>query len=334
MTTAFDATVIIINYNSGPYLVRCLNALSAQTLRPCQVVLVDNASTDGSADQLPDQSPWLQIIRCAENRGFAAANNLAVAHSRPTEWLALLNPDAFPASDWLATLQQATQDYPEYAVFGSRLLNSADPGRLDGAGDCYHASGLAWRRGHGDPATGYGMRVEEIFSPCAAAAVYRRQVFLEADGFDERFFCYMEDVDLGFRIRLLGYRCLYVPAAVVHHIGSGTSGTRSEFATYHGHRNLVWTYFKNMPSPWFWLYLPMHVVLNVFSILWLGRRGQGRIALRAKIDAVRELPRVWRQRQQIQARRQADDRELLRTMTRMRNVLARFTGSQKGRKRG
>ena len=96
----------------------------------------------------------------------------------------------------------------------------------------------------------------EIFAPCAAAALYRRAAFLEAGGFDEHFFCYMEDVDLGFRLRLLGYRCGYAPAAIVHHVGSGTTGARSPFTVYHGHRNLVWTYVKNMPTPWFWLYLP------------------------------------------------------------------------------
>ncbi len=324
MTAVFDLTVVIVNYNGGRYLDRCLQALAAQTLRPRQTVLVDNASTDGSTDRAERTFPWLRVIRCPENRGFAAANNLAVARGEPTEWLALLNPDAFPAPDWLAALRQTARDYPRYDVFGSRLLDAADPDRLDGAGDCYHASGLAWRRGHGGSAAEQGLRVEEIFAPCAAAALYRWRAFVEAGGFDETFFCYMEDVDLGFRLRLLGYRCLYAPAAVVHHVGSGTTGIRSEFATYHGHRNLVWTYFKNMPDPWFWLYLPAHLALNLLGIAWLGWRGQGRVALRAKADALRELPRVWRQRQGIQERRRVDGRELRRVMTRSWAALARF----------
>lgn len=326
MATVFDVIVIIVNYNGGPYLDRCLEALTAQTVLPRQVVLVDNASTDGSADRLQDTFPWLRVIRCMENLGFAAANNLAVACSEPSEWLALLNPDAFPVQDWLAILQQATRDYPQYAVFGSRLLDATNPGQLDGAGDCYHASGLSWRRWHGCSATERGLQVEEIFAPCAAAALYRRQVFIEAGGFDERFFCYMEDVDLGFRIRLLGHRCLYVPAAVVHHVGSGTTGTHSEFATYYGHRNLVWTYFKNMPLPWFWLYLPAHLSLNLLSIPWLWRRGQGRIALRAKVDALRGLPHVWRQRQLIQKQRRVSGNEIRRMMVRGWTVLVRIVG--------
>lgn len=326
MTVVFNVTVIIVNHNGGRYLDRCLSALAAQTVRPRQAILIDNASTDGSVDSIQGRFPWLRVIHCTENLGFAAANNLAVARSEPTEWLALLNPDAFPAPDWLAALQQAARDYPQYAVFGSRLLDAADPERLDGAGDCYHVSGLAWRRWHGCSATEHGLRVEEVFAPCAAAALYRRRVFLEADGFDKRFFCYMEDVDLGFRIRLLGYRCMYAPAAVVHHVGSGTTGIRGEFATYHGHRNLVWTYIKNMPAPWFWLYLPAHLALNLLEIAWLGCRGQGRVALRAKVDALRELPRVWRQRQGIQKRRRVEGWEIRQAMTQSWTALARFTG--------
>lgn len=327
----FDAVVIIVNYNSGFYLDRCLDALAAQTVRPRQVVLVDNASTDGSTDRAQRAFPELQIIRCAENLGFAAANNLAVARSEPSKWLALLNPDAFPAPNWLAALQQATQDYPHYAFFGSRLLNAENPDRLDGIGDCYHPSGLVWRRGHGDSAAEHDLQVTEIFSPCAAAALYQRTAFLEAGGFDERFFCYMEDVDLGFRLRLLGRRCLYIPTAMVHHVGSGTTGVRSDFATYYGHRNLIWTYVKNMPSPWFGLYLPAHLALNLLSLFQLWRRGQGRTALKAKMDALRGLPRVWRQRQWIQAQRRVGSWKLHKTMTSSREAFMRFVRPKNSR---
>lgn len=324
MADCFDVVVIIVNYNGDLYLNRCLKALAAQTLRPRQVVLVDNASTDSSADNAERLFPWLRVIHCAENLGFAAANNLAMIHGEPAEWLALLNPDAFPTPDWLAALQQAALDYPQYAVFGSRLLDAADPGRLDGVGDCYHCSGLVWRGGHGASALEQGLQAKEIFAPCAAAALYRRRAFIEAGGFDERFFCYMEDVDLGFRLRLLGYRCLYAPTAVVHHVGSGSTGVRSAFATYHGHRNLVWTYVKNMPGPWFWWYLPAHLALNGLSLIGLTLRGQGRIALRAKRDALRALPQVWRQRQQVQSQRRAKNSAIRQAMTPTGVALAWF----------
>jgi GT2 family glycosyltransferase len=123
---------------------------------------------------------------------------------------------------------------------GSKLVKAADLAVLDGVGDAYHISGLVWRMGHGEPVASFSEQVREVFSPCAAAALYRRSVLLEVGGFDEDFFCYVEDVDLGFRLRLAGHKALSVPDAVVYHVGSATTGGQhSDFAVYHGHRNLV-----------------------------------------------------------------------------------------------
>jgi GT2 family glycosyltransferase len=161
-------------------------------------------------------------------------------------------------------------------VFGSKLLNATDPTKLDGAGDAYHISGLVWRMGHGEPDKEVDAHETEVFSPCAAAALYRHSALLALGGFDEDYFCYVEDVDLGFRLRLAGHRCLYVPQSVAHHVGSGTTGGQhSDFALYHGHRNLVWTFVKDMPGVLFWIFLPLHVVLNLVSIVWFILRGHG-----------------------------------------------------------
>jgi GT2 family glycosyltransferase len=228
--------------------------------------------------------------------------------------LALLNPDAFPHADWLERFLAAAQRQPEYNFFGCRMLDANDPTRLDGVGDIYHASGLPWREGHGC-ANGPGYDVPmEIFSPCAAAALYRTRDVIDAGLFDEDFFCYSEDVDLGFRLRLLGGRSLYVPDAIVEHIGSGITGTRSDFQLYHGHRNLAWTYVKNMPGWLFWFYLPYHLVLNLYSLVAFTLRGQGRALWRAKRDAVKGLGRAWSKRRDIQARRTTAPRDLRRVM--------------------
>src|SRR5512138_814980 len=142
-------------------------------------------------------------------------------------------------SGWkkLVVLAEAHQDT---SSFSSRQLQANDPEFLDGAGDAYHVSGMAWRIGLGYPVKSYGLMPTSLFSPCAAAAMYLREAFLDVGGFDEDFFSYFEDVDLGFRLQLKGYRCLYVPGAVVHHVGSASLGQRSDFAFYHSHRNLVW----------------------------------------------------------------------------------------------
>jgi len=237
------------------------------------------------------------------NLGFAKANNLAIEEC-DTEFVALLNPDAFPEADWLSKLVQAAQARPEVAAFGSRQMLHGVPDTLDGTGDVYHISGLPWRNGHGLIQCEADSVAREIFCPCAAAAFFRRKALNEAGGFDEDFFCYVEDVDLGFRLRLMGHKSLYVPDAVVHHVGSGiTGGRHSDFSVYYAHRNLVWAFIKNMPGILFWLLLPVHCLLNLVTLAYFSLHGQGKVIVRAKRDALKGIPAMWRKRQSIQANR-------------------------------
>jgi GT2 family glycosyltransferase len=314
-------SVIIVNWNGERFLERCLTALQAQTVRPHEIILVDNASSDGSL-AIARRFPEVRIMALDSNTGFARGNNLAIASADArSAWIALLNPDAFAAPDWLETLLQAARTRSDYAVFASRLVDAADPQRLDGDGDAYHLSGLVWRIGHGHPVSRQPDQPHEVFSACAAAALYRRDALNAVGGFDEDYFCYVEDVDLGFRLRLAGHRCLLVPQSVAHHVGSGTTGGQhSDFALYHGHRNLVWTFVKNMPPALFWLLLPLHLALNLFSIAWFAWRGHGKVMLRAKRDALCSLPVMWQKRRQIQRTRTATVNEIrqhLETGTRM-----------------
>lgn len=308
-------TVVIVNWNGERFLDRCLSALLAQTVIPNEIILVDNGSSDASLD-IVRRYPLVRVLERNENLGFARGNNVAIqAAAAESEWIALLNPDAFPAPRWLEALLSTVQDSPDLDVFGSKLVNAADPSVLDGAGDAYHMSGLVWRMGHGEPVVHFSEEVREAFSPCAAAALYRRSALIQVGGFDEDFFCYVEDVDLGFRLRLAGYRCCYIPAAVVYHVGSGTTGGQhSDFALYHGHRNLVWTFVKDMPGMLFWLMLPLHVVMNLVTILWFASKGRGGVILRAKRDALLGLPKIWRKRRAVQSTRMATVHEMWRLM--------------------
>jgi GT2 family glycosyltransferase len=319
MTQAREAgkpsvAVLIVNYNSGGLLTRCLAALARQTWRDFHVVVVDNGSRDGSAEGIDGRFPNAVLVRAEENLGFAAGNNLALKHVRGARWIALLNPDAFPEPDWLAQFVSAAERESGYSFFGCRMLLADTPEFLDGTGDAYHVSGASWRRDHGVAAERGVKEPGEIFAPCAAAALYSRAALQEVGGFDERYFCYHEDVDLAFRLRLRGHRARYVPQAVVHHVSSGITGRRSDFATYHGHRNLVWTYVKDMPGILFWLLLPLHLGLNLVSIAVCALRGQLGIILRAKRDALAGLPAAIRQRREIQARRKAGIGSLLAVM--------------------
>jgi len=298
-------TVIIVNWNSGELLAECLLCLEKQTIRPTRVLVIDNASTDDSLTGIGMLADNVTVLRMNSNLGFAAGNNRALIEC-DTEFVALLNPDAFPEPDWLERLLAAARTHPEVAAFGSRQLCHGAPDVLDGIGDIYHMSGLAWRERYGWRQQTQDLVAREIFSPCAAAALYRRQALVDAGGFDEDFFCYLEDVDLGFRLRLAGHKAMYVPDAVVHHVGSASTGGQwSDFAVYYGFRNPVWVFIKNMPGILFWLLLSLHVVLNLASIILFSMRGQEELILKSKRDAFLGIPRMWLKRRKIQSDRKA-----------------------------
>lgn len=296
--------VIVVNWNSGAHLQACLRALAAQTTADFRALVVDNGSEDGSQAQVAALGDArFGLLQLDANTGFAHANNAGVRHCGEAEFIALLNPDAMPAPRWLAELLQAADAHPQAAAFGSHLVATENRELSDGTGDVYHFTGRAWRRDHGVPVRRSAGAPGEIFAPCAAAALYRRSAWEQAGGLDEDFFCYMEDVDLGFRLRLLGWRARHVPASVCYHAGSAVTGRRSDFSTYHGQRNMVWTFVKNMPSWLFWLLLPAHLLLNLLAPLAFAARGQVRLVLRAKRDALGQWPAVWRKRREVQGRR-------------------------------
>jgi GT2 family glycosyltransferase len=310
---AASVTIIIVNWNSGALLTQCVAQLAKQSHQPDSILIIDNASTDGSAE-FAHSIPALTVQRLETNLGFAAANNFALADCH-AEFVALLNPDAFPEPDWLENLLRTAQANPDFAAFGSRQMAYGLDGVVDGAGDIYHCSGLVWRQEYGRAQSVLENISSEIFSPCACAALYRRDALKSVGGFDEDYFCYVEDVDLGFRLRLAGYKAMYVADAVVYHVGSATTGGRhSDFSLYHGHRNLVLTYIKDMPGILFWLFLPFHILLNLITVVYFSLRGQGKIIIRAKFDALRSAPKMWKKRKDIQQNRKASIREIWRAL--------------------
>lgn len=268
-------SVIIVNYNGGDYLRGALASLAAQTVDDFEVFLVDNASRDGSMERLGDAlPPRLHIRQQVENLGFARGNNLP-AQEAVGDWIVLLNPDAVAAPDWLERIGDAAARYPDTMMFASTQIDLHHPENMDGAGDAYLAFGIPWRGGFGRP-IGELPPEGTCFSPCGAGAAIRRDVFLAHGGFDERFFCFCEDVDLGYRLRLAGERCVFLPDAIIDHAGGGLSGRTSEFSLYHGARNRLWTYVKNTPLRLLILTLPLHITLTaaiLFRGLFTGRFG-------------------------------------------------------------
>jgi len=309
-------SVIIVTWNSKRYLTDCLAHLLKQTFYDFEIILVDNGSEDDTLDKLEEKYPSLDlhINKLSSNLGFAVANNIGVrlAHGK---WLALLNADAYPEPDWLERLLRVATQNTVYSSFSSRQIQFNAHDLLDGAGDTYHITGLAWRRYYNKLVKEYGQRTEEVFSACPAAALYSREEFLKVGGFDEDYFSYFEDVDLGFRLRLSGEKCLYVPEAVVHHVGSASTGKRSDFSVYYGYRNMIWTFVKNMPTPLIWIFLPLHIAAILFFAIYLTLRGQGKAIWRAIFDAIRGLPKMIEKRKTIQKSKKIKWTELLKVMS-------------------
>ncbi|MEP3656073.1 MAG: glycosyltransferase family 2 protein [Litorimonas sp.] len=272
LSTKPDVSVIIVNYNAGEHLRRCIESVATQTLTNFDCIILDNGSTDGSLGNMPELDDRFKIIEAGENLGFSLANNRAVQHAS-ADWIALLNPDAFAHADWLEKGLAARTYLPKTAMIGSTQYLALETNKFDGLGDEYHAFGVAWRAGFSKPVEDVFHR--EAFGPCGAGAFYDRSVFQSLGGFDESFFCYHEDVDLAFRMRLAGYRCVQSADAKIDHISSAISGRASEFAVYHGTRNRIWTFFNNMPGPLLILLTIPHILSNVaFLLVSLNRKGR------------------------------------------------------------
>jgi N-acetylglucosaminyl-diphospho-decaprenol L-rhamnosyltransferase len=307
-----QVTVAIVAYQSGAFLQPCVDALAAQTYADFEALIIDNDSTDGSIEALTLPDARFRVEKMGANLGFAAANNVAAQAARG-EFLVTLNPDTQAAPNWLAELVAATDRWPRAASFGSTQVSLSDPTVLDGVGDVWHVAGVAWRARLGRPIADTPPE-GEVFAPCAAAALYRLAPFRELGGFDERFFCYCEDLDLGYRLRLAGWQAVQAPLAIVYHAGSGISGRTSEFTLFHGHRNRVWTYVKNTPGVWMWLLLPYHLAYDALMSYTSHRIGHGWTVARAHLAALEGIGPVLGDRRKVQRARKARTRDLFSAM--------------------
>jgi len=307
-------SVILVAFESGDTLARCIAALRAQIFTDVEIILVDNGSSRGEARAAAEADPAIVLIEPGENLGFAAGVNrgAAVAAGR---WLALINPDAYARPDWLGQLVAATQAYPGVRSFASRQLMAEDPTRLDGLGDVMSITGFPFRGGYRGPDPG-DTPVGEVFSACGGAMLIERALFHEMGGLDERLFCYCEDVDLGYRLRLRGEPTLIVPQAVVLHEGSAsTGGPRSDFATFHGTRNRLWVFVKNTPPLLFWLTAPLHLITTVALFASHAAHGELASPWRGLTAGFRHIGVALAARREAQAARTVGSWAIARAMT-------------------
>lgn len=250
-------TVVIPNYNGRHFMEPCLASLAKQTYRDFRILVVDNASTDGSIEYMKEQYPKIETIALKENYGFSKAVNIGIRRSK-TPYVLLLNNDTTVDPHFVEEMVGAIEQSKRIFSVSSKMIQMYHPKLIDSAGDLYTLIGWGVCRGVGRPVDNYS-EADEIFSACAGAAIYRRSVFQKIGLFDENHFAYLEDIDIGYRAKIHGYRNMYCPAALVYHVGSGTSGSKyNSFKVRLAARNNVYLDYKNMPLVQFWLnFLPL-----------------------------------------------------------------------------
>jgi hypothetical protein len=307
-------TVVIPNWNGERFLGPCLTSLRRQTFTDFDIVVVDNGSTDGSRGLLEERFPEVRVVPLAENQGIAAAFNAGIEASG-TEYVILLNNDTEQDPGWLEALVRAAEDRPRAGLLASKLIDFHDRRFLDGAGDAMRLSGLPYRLGHGERDTGRFDAPGYVFGACAAAALYRRGMLEEVGPFDEDFVSYCEDGDLSFRAQLAGYRCFYVPSAVVYHMGSAsTGGKRSPTATRLGTRNSFSLLVKNLPLSAVPYVAPFFLAGQLVRLLTAAATGSLRAHLDGLAGAWRHLPLMLEKRKEIQKGKRAPDAEVRRLL--------------------
>lgn len=304
------AAIIVLNYNGGAHMPTLIEHLAAQTVRDFELVLVDNASSDGSTAQAESLAVRhalnFTVLRNPQNRGFAPACNQGARQSAAPN-LIMLNNDTRPAPDWLEKLVGGLEHARrggdrQVGMIASKLLRAHQPDQIDSAGIALDWAGIAWDWLGGAPDDPAATAPQPVFGPCGGAALYDRTMFDELGGFDDDFFAYLEDVDFAWRARLAGYRCLLQPDARVLHAHSATLGDGSPFKRFLLARNKVWTLIKNYPNPWFAACAPIILGYDALATGYgLLRRGD-LASLRGRLAGLRHAGGAWRKRRTIQSR--------------------------------
>jgi GT2 family glycosyltransferase len=311
---------IVVNYNGGEAVLRCLASLKAQTYSPLDVVVVDNDSRDGSPDRIGKEHPWARLIRTGSNLGWGVGCNVGM-QSRDSAYVALVNNDAWLEPECIAEMVRAVRLRPEYGSCASRIL-TAEGDRLEVCGLQIVADGSSCGRGRLGPLHLY-REVEEVFCANDCCCLYKREMIRDIGDYDPDFFIYCDETDMGFRHQLAGWKCVYNPAAVAYHAHSLAAGSFSPFKAFHVERNRILLLLKYFPP----LGIAKGFLLSAWRYayqVWAARkRDQGalaryleshslweglRVLLRAHLSALRLAPRMLGRRRAMAPIRRLDAR--------------------------
>ncbi len=311
--------LIVPNFSGKCVITNCLKALEDQTFKDFEISIIDNASTNGSLDEIgtflrgSSLSSHVKLILLKRNMGFAGGNLEGIRHA-DGEYVALLNNDTEPDKGWLGELVKAMDNSPDVGICASKL-NSYGTDIIDSAGDGFSIALRGFKRGEGEKVSLYNQR-EYVFGACAGAALYRRKMIEEIGFFDEDFFLIHEDTDLNFRAQLKGWKVLYVPTAVVYHKVRSSIGKMSDMAIYYTLRNSEFVRMKNVPLAILLRCLP-EFAMGVFTefIYFAIKHKRLRLYFKAKGDAIRMFPKMLKKRSMIMKNKKVSDSDLLSIMT-------------------
>ena len=324
-------SVIIANLNGERYLADCLQALSEQSFRDFEVIVVDNGSTDSSLDILKKDFPWVKLIALEKNTGFARGNNIGFEASS-SKYVATLNNDTIADRRWLEALHKAAESDRSIGMVASKIFLGREGRELDSAGMLIYPDGMSRQQGHGETDKAQYDGIREVLFPSACAALYRSEMLTEIGYFDEDFFSYCEDSDLGLRGRLAGWQAVLAPEATVRHLYSQTIGRYSEFKAFHVERNHFWVLLKDLPLSYIMLfpfYTAWRYIIQVYGLL----SGQGsvarfaesagpgkmiRIVVKSYWAAFTALPRTLKKRNRIWRGRRIENVEYREILKRYR----------------
>lgn len=306
-------SVIIVNYNGEKWVGRALQCLMNQNFQDMEIIVVDNASFDKSVSLIRRDFPMVNLIEHPINAGFAGGNLVGLKRAKG-EHIALLNSDAFPEPNWLRCLMDAMRSNSNVGICSSKLIIDGT-GLIDSAGDGCTTASRGYKRGEMEPQHNY-VNFEMVFGACAGAALYRREMINEIGFLDEDFFLIHEDTDLNFRAQLTGWKCLYVPTAIVHHQVRSTIGSYSDLAIYYSNRNADFVWIKNTPFILMLRYLHHKILIEIVLFLFFAvRKGQLKVFLKAKLDVLKMLPIMLKKRRQVQAMKKISNKDLARQLT-------------------
>ena len=330
--TSPKVSAIVVNWNGGAMLRDAVASLLNQSWTALEVLVVDNGSTDGSADAAAQAfGDRIRIIRTGRNLGFAGGNNVGFAHATG-DWMFLLNSDAVCEPDVIENLMTFVADRPDVGQLACRVLQAQQPHFFDSVGLALYPDGICRSRGWEEKDLGQYDRPEEVIAPHGCACALRASMLQHVGGFDEDFFCYLEDMDLGVRGQLSGWKCWYVPTARIRHMKSATAGNYSTFKAFHVERNRIYCLWKWMPR--FVLVLSPLFTLNRYAMqAYAAYTHQGAsskflreystarlfvILLQARLSALLRLPRMLAKRRAIQQARTISVREWYELISRFK----------------